>query len=244
MTRNYIKIKDKEIPVIVRNYINTKHVKIYFRGNVLNISKPKRLSIKEMLKIIKDNEENIYKEYMDIISVDSKKIKHWVNGENILYKGEQYTIIRKYVETNKIKIEISEEQKQFKIEVPNLEDEELLKMNIDSAIKKLFKNNTEVLLTERLPYWSKITKIEYNNFKVRDTISKFGSCVPSKKSLNFASRLIMLPIDKIDGIIVHELCHIIYPNHSKGFYDLVKSYIPNYEQIDKWLSKNVGLIAI
>lgn len=52
----------------------------------------------------------------------------------------------------------------------------------------------------------------------------------------------MLPEDKVDAIIVHELCHIIHPNHSKDFYDLVKKYIPNYDNIDKWLKENGRII--
>ena len=41
MANYFIKIKEKEIPVIVRNYRNTNSIKIYFKGNVLNISKSK-----------------------------------------------------------------------------------------------------------------------------------------------------------------------------------------------------------
>ena len=40
----YLKIKEKEIPVIVREYKNSFTLKIYFKGNILNISKPKRMS--------------------------------------------------------------------------------------------------------------------------------------------------------------------------------------------------------
>ena len=47
----------------------------------------------------------------------------------------------------------------------------------------------------------------------------------------------MLPQDKIDAIIVHELCHIIHPNHSKDFYNLVRKYIPNYDEINNGLRK-------
>ena len=54
----------------------------------------------------------------------------------------------------------------------------------------------------------------------------------------------MLPQEKIDAIIVHELCHIIHKNHSKDFYGLLKRYIPNYEEIDKWLKNNAKELVI
>ena len=54
----------------------------------------------------------------------------------------------------------------------------------------------------------------------------------------------MLPEDKIDAIIVHELSHMTYSNHSDKFYSLVQKYIPNYFEIDKWLKKNVKRVMI
>ena len=91
-------------------------------------------------------------------------------------------------------------------------------------------------------YWSKITQIDYNEVKVRDAITRYGSCMPTKKNLYFSSRLIMLPENIIDAIIVHELCHMRYKNHNKEFYDLVAKYIPNYKEIDRWLKKNGKII--
>ena len=96
---------------------------------------------------------------------------------------------------------------------------------IDQNIKQIFKNETKKLIQKRLPYWSKITKVQYNSFKIGDAISKYGSCIPSTKALHFSNRLIMLPPDKIDAIIVHELCHLKYKDHSKNFYNLVKEYM-------------------
>ena len=245
MINKYIKIKDKNISVIVRNYKGTNKVKMYFRGNILNISKPSFLSINEMLKIVKNNENEIYNDYMEIMSFESKKIKHWITGERIIYKGEEYIIKREKSKSDMISVIIEADKKQIRINIPaKAINEEDIKINVDKSVKLLFKNNTEAMLKVRLPYWSKKTGIEYNSFKVRDTITRLGSCVHEKKTLNFATRLIMLPIDKVDAIIVHELCHIVYPNHSKEFYSLVKKYIPNYDEIDKWLDKNTNLLVI
>lgn len=243
--QQYIKIKDKEILVKVRNYKNTNKLGIYFKGNILNISKPVGLKISEMMKIIKENENQIYNQYIQIISTENKNIKHWKNGEKILYNGEEYTIIRETIEENWIRIFIEKDKKQIKVKIPiELKNEDELKEIVDRAIKKLFQNNTEAIIQERLPYWSKKTGIQYKTFKVRDAISRFGSCVPSKEALHFSSRLVMLSQDKIDAIIVHELCHIIHKNHSKEFYNLVKKYIQNYDEIDQWLKENGKLILI
>ena len=239
MAKLAIGIKDKTIPVILRNFKNAKTIKMYFNGTTLNITKPKYVSNKVISKMIDENKENIYNQYMKIISTENDIIKHWITGEQILYKGEYYKILREEIIKNTIELEINEKEKIFNIKVSqNVKDEELIKYNIDKMIKNLFKNNTGCILQERLHYWSKITKLSYKSFNVRDAKTKYGSCKPDTKQLYFSSRLIMLPEDKIDAIIVHELCHIVHRNHSQNFYDLVKQYIPNYKEIDKWLKQN------
>ena len=234
----YLKIKDIEIPVDIKSYKTSKSIKIYFKGNTLNITKPTRLSIVMLMKILKKDEDNLYNKYKQILDSEISTIKQWKTGEKIYYKGEEYTIIREYTKKLQISIKIDQEQKQFIILVPENIQQDVLKINIDKAIKKLFKNNTEVLIKAKLPYWSKVTGFNYNKVTVRDATTRFGSCMPSKKNVYFSSRLIMLPEDKVDAIIVHELCHMKYKNHNKQFYDLVEKYISNYKEIDKRLNKN------
>ena len=64
MTKQYIKIKDEEIPVNIKNYKTSKSVKIYFKGNQLTITKPKRLSMASLKQILKGEENSIYEKYI------------------------------------------------------------------------------------------------------------------------------------------------------------------------------------
>ena len=239
----YLKIKDIEIPIDIKSYRNSKSIKIYFKGNTLKVTKPTRLSMSTVLKILKEDEDNLYNKYKKILDSEISTIKQWKTGEKIYYKGEEFEIIRKAVKTNRIGVELKIEQKQIEIIVPENVEQDTIKIYVDKAIKNLFKNNTEVLIAQKLPQWSKITGFEYNQVKIRDATTRYGSCMPSKKNLYFSSRLIMLPDDKVDAIIVHELCHMKYKYHDKQFYDLVARYIPNYREIDKWL-KQYGKIIM
>ena len=238
----YLKIKDIEIPIDIKSYKNSKSIKIYFKGNTLNVTKPKRLSIAKLIQILKQDEDKLYDKYKQILESEISTIKQWKTGEKIHYKGEEFTIVRQLQNTTRIDLNLKEERKQIIITLPENINQEQAKAHIDKLIKKLLKSNTEAIILERLPYWSKITKIDYNEVKVRDAITRYGSCMPSKKNLYFSSRLVMLPEDKIDAIIVHELCHMKHKNHNKEFYDLVAKYIPNYKEIDKWLKINGKII--
>ena len=237
-----IKVKDLEIPIEIKSYKTSKSVKIYFKGNQLTITKPKRLSSKTLMNIIKENEAQLYKKYKKILGAEINTIKQWKTGEKIHYQGEEFTIIRENNTKKLINIEIEKEEKQIIIKAPENVEQQILKKSIDNAIKKIFKRNTEILISDKLTYWSKITKIEYNQVKVRDATTRYGSCMPSKKNLYFSSRLIMLPEEQVDAVIVHELCHIKFKNHDKNFYNLVSEFIPNYKELDKWLKKNGNII--
>ena len=232
-----LKIKDLEIPIEIKNYKNSKSVKIYFKGNVLQINKPTRLSKKTLTRILKDEEDGIYDKYKKILDSEVNSIKQWKTGEKIYYKGEEFTVIREETNLSRISVELKVESKELIVKVPKDVDQNLIKEYVDKVIKRLLKNNTEVLIAQRLPYWSQITGFDYNQVKVRDATTRYGSCMPSKKNLYFSSRLIMLPEDKVDAVIVHELCHMKYKYHNEQFYNLVQSFIPNYKEIDKWLKR-------
>lgn len=237
MTEKYIKINDFQIPTNIKSYKNSKSVKIYFKGNVLNITKPTRMSQKRLMEILENEKEVLYDKYQKIKSSEIKSIKQWKTGEKIFYKGQEFSIVREYINTLHIQIKIDEDNKNVTISVPGNVNENVIKEYVDKAIKRIFKKNTEILISKKLPYWCEITGFNYNECKIRDAITRYGSCMPSKKNLYFSSRLIMLPEDKVDGIIVHELCHMKYKYHNEDFYNFVKKFIPNYEEIDMWLKK-------
>ena len=95
MIQKYIKIKDIEIPINIKNYKNSKSIKMYFKANVLNITKPTRLSDKRMMGILKLEEDELYNKYKKIMSSEVKSVKQWENEEKIFYKGKHMKIIKK-----------------------------------------------------------------------------------------------------------------------------------------------------
>ena len=242
MTQKYIKLKDKDVPTNIRSYKNSTSIKIYFKGNILNISKPKWVSINEALSLIKWNENDIYDKYIKILNSEIKTSKQWKTGEKIYYKGEEFEIVREYQDKYIVSVRVDIKARKLLVILPKDIEEAEVKEYVDNAIKQLFKNHTEALILERLPYWSKKTNLKYNVVKVRDATTRYGSCMPTKRNLYFSSRLIMLPKNVADAIIVHELCHLKFKNHNKDFYSLVEQYIPNYKEIDKWLKQNGKMI--
>lgn len=240
----YVNIKGVNIPYIIKSYKKSKHIKIYFKDGLVKITKPIRVSKAIAMKFLFENENEVYNNYLKSLAAAERKTKRWRNDDLILYKGKYYTVCREMIDKKNVKLCIDDEQMKFKIKVPKILDEDTLKKRVDTLVKSQFKKDTTEMIEGRLAYWSEAMKISYSTFHVKDTIGRYGSCIPSKRALQFSSRLIMLPKEEVDAIVVHELSHIIYKNHDKNFYELVKRYIPNYKEIDKWLKKNSNQIYI
>lgn len=84
-----------------------------------------------------------------------------------------------------------------------------------------------MLCHERLEHFGQLYNLTYNRVAIRNTRSRWGSC-SSKKNLNFNYRILFLPPELQDYLIVHELCHLQEMNHAKQFWDLVALQCPDY----------------
>lgn len=93
---------------------------------------------------------------------------------------------------------------------------------------------------ERLNYWYHLfeEKLPIPNLKIRKMTSRWGVCNLKNKNVTLNLELSKYDIASLDYVIVHELSHFIYPNHSKDFWSLVGKYYPGYKEVRKYL-KNV-----
>ncbi|MCK5080576.1 MAG: M48 family metallopeptidase [Candidatus Moranbacteria bacterium] len=96
------------------------------------------------------------------------------------------------------------------------------------------KERARDLVRERVAEINQTYNLTINKIAIRDQKTRWGSC-SSKNNLNFNYRILFLPDDLVDYLIVHELCHLREMNHSRKFWELVALRIPNYRQKSKKL---------
>ena len=80
-------------------------------------------------------------------------------------------------------------------------------------------------------------EVRYARIAIRDTRSRWGSC-SSRGTLSFSWRLVLAPPEVLDYVVVHELCHLRVPNHSRAFWRLVESRRPRYSEPRRWLREH------
>ena len=80
-------------------------------------------------------------------------------------------------------------------------------------------------------------RMSYQNIEIGNQKTLWGSC-SRKKNLKFDWKLLMLPAEVVDYVIVHELGHIKKMNHSSSFWREVKKVMPEYRECRNWLDKH------
>ena len=166
--------------------------------------------------------ENLTKSYHLIRS----NIKHLYiqikDGEVIVKAPKYYTLdeIERIVKEKKKWIEKNLEKSVSKKELePKYELEEFI---------KIVQTNVKELIT--------ITGLKPNRVRIREVKYAWGSC-SSGKNITINKRLIAYNENVIRYVILHELCHLKYMNHSKKFWTLVETYMPDYKEAKKELKK-------
>lgn len=72
---------------------------------------------------------------------------------------------------------------------------------------------------------------------IRSQRSRWGACSPNGHiTLNF--RLLLMPPDVREYILIHELMHLRQPNHSRRFWRIVQEACPGFRDAEKWLKRN------
>jgi predicted metal-dependent hydrolase len=139
--------------------------------------------------------------------------------------------IYNFIETKKLWIEknlakIEEREKAIGVAEPFTEEE----------IKALAEK-AKIVIAERLEYYAPKIGVTYNRVTIRCQRTRWGSC-SSKGNLNFNCLLALFPLEIIDSVVVHELCHRKHMNHSPQFYAEIESVFPEYKRCNKWLKDN------
>ena len=155
--------------------------------------------------------------------------KELVNGESLLFLGRNYPI--KLVDTVT--------QIQFldnAFLVPNQQDNQPRDIFQSWYIQKAKEN-----IPPRVDLYAQRLGVEYNQVKVINSKYRWGSCTP-KNNLTFNWRLIKAPMFVIDYVVVHELAHLLEPNHTPRFWNIIKAQITNMEKAKQWLKDNGAIL--
>ncbi len=109
---------------------------------------------------------------------------------------------------------------------------------IKSKLVAWYRKEAGEIFGTRIFHYSRLMGLMPQKITVKTQKRLWGSCNHHGKSINLNWVLVMAPLSVIDYVVVHELCHLEVPNHSKRFWQKVEKFMPDYEKQEEWLKIN------
>jgi len=103
--------------------------------------------------------------------------------------------------------------------------------------KKAGREQARIVLSEKCRIYAEKMGVSYQRITVREQKTRWGSC-SARGNLNFNWKLVLMPEEIQDYLVVHELAHRIEMNHSPAFWAVVEKELPDYRARREWLKKN------
>ncbi|MFC6906825.1 M48 family metallopeptidase [Halalkalicoccus tibetensis] len=118
-----------------------------------------------------------------------------------------------------------------------LRESAVAQSSVKRVLENFYRSQARDYLTERADHYADEMDVTYEKLELRNQRTRWGSCSTSGTlSLNW--RLMMAPPDVIDYVVVHELAHLRFQDHSQQFWDCVGQYVPDYREHSDWLDQH------
>lgn len=159
--------------------------------------------------------------------------RQYVSGETHRFLGKQYQL--RVLECENEKEYVKMDREHILVGVGDKSD----RGQVKKRLTNWYRQQAHEIFCERVEIWFPRFErygIPRPQVIVRQMRSQWGSCsVRGKMNLNL--KLVMVPRQFIDYVIVHELCHLIEHNHSQSFYALMSKIMPDWEEKRESLNK-------
>ncbi len=200
------------------------------------VRKPDQLSSSDVKTAIEKKRSWLGEKLSEIDKIKEKKReKEFVSGEGFSYLGRSYRL--KVLKDSVLFVKAN--GRRLEVHAPESIQEDENK--IREAIVSWYFNRAEEKLTERARRYEGKVDVSFKGVKIKDQEKRWGSRTKNR-TLLFNWRIMMAPLSIVDYVVVHELCHLKFNNHSKKFWKLLCSVLPDYQERKKWLEKNGPLL--
>lgn len=198
----------------IKKHRRAKHVKLRTsRAHGLEITVPYRFNLKNIPSVLEENKAWIV-----------QHVRQWQNKisaalpDQINLSGLEFSISVHYIASD-TKLKLIERPHHEIVIVGPIDEKELCKKQLISWIKK----QSKIYLAAELQALSEKIKLPFSSVRIRDQQTLWGSCTVNK-AINLNYKLVFLPPMLMKHVMIHELCHTVYLNHSEKFWALVAAH--------------------
>lgn len=220
-------VGDQTISFTVERTARRKTVALSFGADGLRVLAPQDLPDSDVLPIVRRKLPWILEKKARFEEVGTVHTKHeFVNGEAFSYLGRQYRLLIKPDEAA-VTTRVSLKGGYLIASVTPELTPELTRLSIRSGLKRWYQRQAKAQLPERVAIYAAKLGIVPPKLMIREQEKRWASC-DKGGAIRFNWILIMAPLNLVDYVVAHELCHLHVFNHSKAFWRMLETIMPDY----------------
>lgn len=235
-------VEDEHGPIRFRVTRNPrrKRVSVYWASKTgLEVRAPTAMPMAQIEECVLQNAAAIRGRTREM-AAEAPPERRWVSGETVSLQGQELALeIVPHTATGRAKrqgdkLVVKVAQAAPPGDVPHIVRDEVVRFLTKQAAAEV---------DRRLPELAARIGVRPGRITIKDTKSRHGSC-SADGNISIAFRVVMAPPEVMDYILIHELCHIRHPNHSREFWALVAQMMPGYERHKQWLKDNAATLRL
>lgn len=189
---------------------------------------PRRLPFRAGHELVQKNKDWIFVQVEKIRrATERENAFHWTEGASVLLYGNS-RILHVKLDHKKKAFCVQDTKEGLVVSGPvESKEENAQEAAVKEAVKLWYRREARGYLEAKASSWSAVMNVDYGKIAIRDQATRWGSC-SARGNLNFNWRLVLLPEELADYVVVHELAHRIQMNHSQAFWEIVEKELPDY----------------
>ena len=228
-----IKIGDTVIPFETRVSTRARRLIISLVRGEVKVSVPRGVTEQQVENFVLAKQDWIYRHWQQQQEQQTLQAgKVYKSGQKLPYRGLNLTICIEEHEQKTIRVCLLQDSLQ--IHLPGITPRDKRSDYIKEVLIFWYKNQARKIFREKLNYYAGLMGVAFRDLRVKEQKTKWGSC-SSLGNINLNWKVIMAPEYVIDYLIIHELAHLKYLNHSPDFWKTVAAYMKDFRQGQKWL---------
>lgn len=221
-------IENYRVEILRRPYQRTMNLRVRPDG-LLRVTCGRRMALHEITRFISESEVFIQKRMLEVEAMRARfPLKEMVSGETFLFFGDRCALDVIWSWNARPRVKPGDGAIEMLAPVSSSVEERR------KSLRMFYRKQARLHLPERVNHWAARMSLYPRSVSIRGQRTRWGSCSASG-AINLNWKLLAAPEFVIDYVVIHELAHIKFLDHSAKFWTLVAEHCPEWKSARKWL---------
>lgn len=230
MTKEELQIGNVPVTVLRKQNLKNVYLRILPPDGQVTVNAPSYVTNAELSNFLLSKLPDIYVRQERMRSQPRQSERTYVSGEAHYLWGKPYRLQVVYEGT---RTSVTKQANKLVMTVPDGYTVE----QRERVMTEWYRGELRRVLQSATRRCVQITGIEADDFRIKNMKTRWGTCNIPQRRIWVNLQLVKKPPECLDYVLIHELVHLVEPNHTHRFYELVEKYCPTWREADKALKE-------